>query len=67
MSAVTYRDSYVPAAEAVAAPRKKGLFARMLDALIEARTQQAAREIELYFGRLPEGLRRDYEALRKSA
>lgn len=64
MSAVTYRDGYAPAAATAAAPVRKGLIARMLDAVIEARTNQAARQIETYFGCMPEELRRKYRATR---
>jgi hypothetical protein len=60
MSAVTYHGGYAPTAETGAKPRKKGLFARILDYIIEARTRQAARQVEMYLGYLPEDLRRHY-------
>jgi hypothetical protein len=64
MSAVTYGESYTPAAKA-AAPRK-GWFARFIDHVIEARMAQAAREVELHLGYLPEGLRRPHHNTLKS-
>jgi hypothetical protein len=61
MSAVTYRGCYTPTADTAAAPRKKGLLARFLDNLIEARMRQAAREVERHLNYLPEDLRRRYQ------
>jgi len=61
MSAVTYGERYAPAAEA-AAPRK-GWFARFMDRVIEARMAQAAREVELYLGYLPDELRRRHRPM----
>lgn len=59
MSVVTYGESYVSATGKPAAPRKSWL-ARFVDHVIEVRMQQAAREVELYLGHLPEGFgRRD--------
>ena len=60
MVAVTYDVARVPTAEPVAkvaraqsaAPRKSW-FARFMDALIEARMQQARRQIRLHTGLLP--------------
>ncbi len=60
MSAVTYRGSDAPTADTAAAPRKSGLFARMLDRLMEARMREAARQIEMHVGYLPEDLRERY-------
>ncbi len=65
MSAVTYHGGYAPAAETAAAPRKKGLFGRILDHMIEARMREATRRIELHLGYLPEDLRRSYERAAK--
>ncbi|WP_029003485.1 hypothetical protein [Azorhizobium doebereinerae] len=54
MSAVSYTTpKYVPAqanAQANAEP-KKGFFARVLDAIIAARTEQAEREVLKYIQR----------------
>ena len=60
MVAVTYDAARVTAAEPAstapradaAAPRKKW-FARFMDAMIEARMQQARREIRMHTGLLP--------------
>ncbi len=57
MVAVTYGVARVPDTETAApeqttAPRK-GFFARMLDAMIEARMQQARREIAMHVRYLP--------------
>jgi hypothetical protein len=61
MSAVTYHGGYAPTAETAAKPAKKGLFARIMDALIEARMREAARQIAMYRGYLPEDLRARYD------
>lgn len=61
MSAVTYHGSYAPTAETAAAPRKKGLFARIFDAMMEARMRQAARLVEAHLGYLPEDVRQRYQ------
>lgn len=61
MSAVTYGESYAPAAM----PRKKGWFARVLDHMIEARMQQAARQVEMHLGYLPEELRQRHRQMVK--
>lgn len=50
MSAVTFSKSYVSeprATQANAAPQK-GFFARLMDAIIAARTAQAERELARY-------------------
>ncbi len=55
MVAVTYDVGRVPASEApaaAAAPRKS-FFARVMDALIEARMRQARREIARHVAMLP--------------
>lgn len=64
MSAVTYGESYGRAAEA-ATPRK-GWFARFVDHVIEARMRQAAREVEVHLGYLPDGLRRGHRDMVES-
>jgi hypothetical protein len=55
MVAVTYDVGRAAAGKAERAPRK-GLFARFMDALIEARLQQARREIALHLDLLPYSL-----------
>lgn len=51
MSAVSYTSpKFVPAAAEAAEP-KKGFFARVLDAIIAARTEQAEREVLKYVQR----------------
>lgn len=67
MSAVTYHGGYAPTAETAAAPAKRGLFARILDAMMEARMRQAAREVELHLGYLPEDVRQRYQRAVKGA
>ena len=67
MSAVTYHGSYAPTAETAAAPRKKGLFARIVDAMMEARMRQAARLVDVHLGYLPDDLRRRYEHATKES
>ena len=57
MSAVTYHESFAPTAETAAAPPKKDLFARIMDAMIEARMRQAAHQIEIHLGYMPDDLR----------
>ncbi len=60
MVAVTYGVARVPAAEPAAktgrakavAPRKRW-FARLIDAMVEARMEQARREIRMHTGLLP--------------
>ena len=52
MVAVTYGRT-VASPAAVAAPKSKGFFARLLAALIEARMQAAYREIRLHRHLLP--------------
>ena len=64
MSAVTYGESYAPSAKE-AAPRKSW-FARFMDHVIEARMAQAAREVELHLGYLPEELRRRHRRMVKT-
>jgi hypothetical protein len=44
---------------AAAGPAKKGLFTRFYNALIDARTRRAAREIAMYQHLLPENVRKD--------
>ena len=60
MVAVTYGVARVPIAEATARAARaktaapgKSWFARFMDALIEARMQQARREIRIHAGVLP--------------
>jgi hypothetical protein len=60
MVAVTYGVARVPAAQAAAktgradaAVPRKNWFARVMDALIEARMQQARREIRMHTALLP--------------
>ena len=49
MVAVTYGTARIAASPAEkAAPKGKGFFARLYDAMIEARLQQAYREIALH-------------------
>lgn len=67
MSAVTYHRDYTPTAGLAAAPRNKGLFARIVHRIMEARMQQAAREIERHLGYLPEDVRRRYHRAVKEA
>ncbi len=52
MTNVTY-DTAVPV---VHVPERKGLFARIFDALVEARMEQAHREIARYVHLVPGGL-----------
>lgn len=59
MSAVTYHGGYAPTA---ATPAKKGLLARILDHIIEARMRQAVHQVEMHLGYLPEDLRRRYKS-----
>jgi hypothetical protein len=58
MSTATLRIS-TPLPQARTAPKKKGLFARALDAMIEARMRQAMREIAYHRHLLPENLLED--------
>jgi hypothetical protein len=51
MVAVTYGDARIAAGESTA-PRQS-FFARLLKAMIEARTQQARREIRMHTQLLP--------------
>ena len=60
MVAVTYGVARVPTAEPAAKARRakaavphKSWFARFMDALVEARMQQARREIRMHTGLLP--------------
>jgi len=46
----TVSDPHDLAYARTAAPKKPGLFRRMLDAMVEARTRQAEREIARYLG-----------------
>jgi hypothetical protein len=58
MVAVTYGVARVPAAEAAAAKAapRKSFLARVMDALIESRMQQARREIARHIQVLPYSL-----------
>ena len=59
MVAVTYGDARLapaaPPARAKAAVPQKGWFARIMDALVEARMEQARREIRMHTQLLPYG------------
>ena len=48
--------TYDAAPEAVAKAPRKGFWARMFDRIVEARTKQAEREIELYRHLVPREL-----------
>lgn len=61
MSAVTYHGSFAPTAETAATPAKKGLFSRILDAMMEARMRQANRLVEIHLGYLPDDIRQRYQ------
>ena len=65
MSAVTY--ARMPAAAARETAPRKGLLARLLDRLIEARMEQARREIKLHLSYLPYSLDNPDDRLVKSA
>jgi hypothetical protein len=58
MTHITYDGAHpVPGAAVAAAPRKrKGFWTRMFDAMVEARMQQAHREIARYVHIMPGGL-----------
>jgi hypothetical protein len=59
MTHITYERAHsVPdaAAAAASAPKRKGFFARIFDALVEARMKQAHREMARYVHIIPGGL-----------
>ena len=56
MVAVTYTAPRIAVPTTESAEKRKGLFARLLDALVESRLQAARREIALHSHLLPHDL-----------
>ena len=48
MSAVTYTDKFVRPSKAASSSAKKGFFARLLQAVVAARMEEAEREYARY-------------------